>query len=232
MDNSYPNGFNPELVRSILDKCGQASGDSTFNLAMLSFERLNQLLNSKERAVIDLLLKLDPKELGFLGPFVSMAEAPANLVSLRSQKVKREGEELALPVQFLPELVYKAFKKMRSDMALATGRRLMVESGYRTPACQAITFLTYLRLFNFDIKKVAAGVALPGYSQHGDPVSPALDLINQDGIPTDEQPQLFAETKEYSWLTKNAEKYNFYLSYPPKNEWGVIFEPWHWQYRG
>ena len=120
---------------------------------------------------------------------------------------------------------------MQSAVKQAINSRLMVESGYRSPAHQAITFLTYLEKFAFDIKYVASGVALPGYSQHGDPINTAIDVINQGGIPTDEEPELFAHTPEYQWLLDRAADFDFHLSYPKRNEFGVKFEPWHWQYR-
>jgi D-alanyl-D-alanine carboxypeptidase len=36
---------------------------------------------------------------------------------------------------------------------------------------------------------------------------------------------------EYLWLTNNAYKYGFILSYPPTNVY-YEFEPWHWRYVG
>jgi len=106
----------------------------------------------------------------------------------------------------------------------------MVESGYRSPANQAVTFLTYLEMNAFNVRYTASRVALPGYSQHGDPVYTVMDLINQDGVPADEHPELFAETKEYRWLLENAAEFGFSLSYPEGNPDGVMFEPWHWRF--
>lgn len=41
----------------------------------------------------------------------------------------------------------------------------------------------------------------------------------------------FETTKAYEWLTKNAHKYGFVLSYPKNNAY-YIFEPWHWRFVG
>lgn len=41
----------------------------------------------------------------------------------------------------------------------------------------------------------------------------------------------FQNTEAYTWLTKNAHKYGFVLSYPEKNGY-YIFEPWHWRFVG
>ena len=41
----------------------------------------------------------------------------------------------------------------------------------------------------------------------------------------------FENTDAYAWLTDNAHKYGFTLSYPQGNEF-YIFEPWHWRFVG
>lgn len=41
----------------------------------------------------------------------------------------------------------------------------------------------------------------------------------------------FEKTAGYTWLTENAYKYGFILSYPKKNVY-YIFEPWHWRFVG
>ena len=44
----------------------------------------------------------------------------------------------------------------------------------------------------------------------------------------------FENTKEFKWLTENAEKYGFILRYrkDKKEITGVGYEPWHWRYVG
>ena len=41
----------------------------------------------------------------------------------------------------------------------------------------------------------------------------------------------FDKTKEYDWLTKNAWKYGFVISYPKGNTY-YQYEPWHWRFVG
>lgn len=41
----------------------------------------------------------------------------------------------------------------------------------------------------------------------------------------------FENTPAYQWLTKNAYKYGFVLSYPKGNSY-YIYEPWHWRFVG
>lgn len=224
--------FNHELVKTILDKMGRDDRHTEKSLATLTFKQLYALITTKEAKIIRQLLVLKPKGLGFLGPFVSMDEPPSNLISIKDQKYIRDEEEKIIVNQYLPAEALRVFQQLADALRKDIGSTLMVESGYRSPACQAITFLTYLEMNNFNIKMTTTRVALPGYSQHGDPYNTAVDVINQDGIPTDENPLEFEKTKEYNWLSKNAQRFNFYLSYPRDNNQGVKFEPWHWRYRG
>lgn len=65
-----------------------------------------------------------------------------------------------------------------------------------------------------------------GYSEH--------QLGTTVDIATPNNPSLtqsFANTDAYAWLTKNAHKYGFILSYPPGNQF-YIYEPWHWRFVG
>jgi len=40
----------------------------------------------------------------------------------------------------------------------------------------------------------------------------------------------FENTDVFSWLKKNAQKFDFSLSYPRDNANNIIYEPWHWLY--
>jgi len=42
----------------------------------------------------------------------------------------------------------------------------------------------------------------------------------------------FENTEAYQWLVENAASYDFHLSYPRGNPYGIDFEPWHWCYIG
>jgi len=224
--------FNQVLTKSILSKLGKEDRESSKSLSRLTFAELYRQLDVEETKIIKNLLSLDPKPLGFLGPFVSMGEPPKDLIGLKDQKYTRDGKQHTISGRYLPKNVWHSFQKMQQAIKADIGSKLMVESGYRSPACQAITFLSYLDVSNFDVLYVASGVALPGYSQHGDPVHTACDVINQDGIPDDANPENFEHTKEYRWLIEHAQEFNFHLSYPRGNKFGVKFEPWHWQYLG
>ena len=109
------------------------------------------------------------------------------------------------------------------------GKRLYVESGYRSSAYQLYLFVSYLKNHSYSIKETAKFVALPGYSEHGDPQHQAIDFINENGINQD-RPKEFENLPEYQWLLANAGKFGFVLSYPRNSKEGITFEPWHWRY--
>jgi D-alanyl-D-alanine carboxypeptidase len=73
-------------------------------------------------------------------------------------------------------------------------------------------------------------VALPGRSEHNaglaaDIMTPSYTSMADDG---------FKETKEFEWLSENADKYGFILRYPEgkTDVTGIIFEPWHYRFVG
>jgi D-alanyl-D-alanine carboxypeptidase len=41
----------------------------------------------------------------------------------------------------------------------------------------------------------------------------------------------YDKTAAYTWMTANAYKYGFILSYPPHNSY-YVYEPWHWRFVG
>lgn len=68
--------------------------------------------------------------------------------------------------------------------------------------------------------------APPGYSEHH--TGRAID-INTPGCVATEEP--FEHTDAFRWLTVNAHRFGFTLSYPRGNALGFIYEPWHWCYQ-
>lgn len=71
-----------------------------------------------------------------------------------------------------------------------------------------------------DVLKVSAA---PGYSEHH--TGCAID-VGTSGC--EHLSETFEETVAYQWLTSNAERYGFQLSYPKNNPSGIAYEPWHW----
>ena len=69
-----------------------------------------------------------------------------------------------------------------------------------------------------------------GYSEHQ--LGTAVDLTTQkDGNRFSDASGGFDSTDGYTWMTQNAYKYGFVLSYPKGNSY-YIYEPWHWRFVG
>jgi zinc D-Ala-D-Ala carboxypeptidase len=65
--------------------------------------------------------------------------------------------------------------------------------------------------------------APPGYSEHHS--GRAIDLTT-DGVRSLEQE--FEQTPAFHWLTENAGRFGYSLSFPRNNRYGYMYEPWHW----
>ena len=69
--------------------------------------------------------------------------------------------------------------------------------------------------------------AKPGHSEHQTGL--AVDIMGSNN-----DYNLFAESKEFEWMKNNAYKYGFILRYPEHKEniTGFKYEPWHYRYVG
>ena len=111
------------------------------------------------------------------------------------------------------------------DAAAADGVTLLIVSGFRGIEYQA-------RLIR---KKINAGQsvsdiltvnAAPGYSEHH--TGRAVDIATPGSRPLTEE---FEGSDAFHWLTENAARYGFSMTYPRDNPFGFVFEPWHWALR-
>ena len=148
---------------------------------------------------------------------------------MEGQTYLKGGKQETVAPQYLPEETFWAYERMMRAMKQDLGKRLLVESGYRSPAYQLYTFLYYLPKHHYSLKETGHWIALPGYSEHGAPHRQAIDFINEEGINGEDNVEEFARLPEYEWLLKKAKNFGFELSYPRKKG-NVTFEPWHWRY--
>ena len=202
--------------------------DGTANL--LTWEELNQPLAEEERAFVQVFRALNAEQLGATSHYFGEVGGDVKLVAVGPQQVLKDGVPTPLDPQFLPQDVSDASQAMMQAMERDLGRRLLVESGYRSPAYQLYQFLFYLPKHGYSIRETNRYVALPGYSEHGYPPRQAIDFINQDGINGEDHPEEFEALPEYQWLLMHAGRFGFYLSYPRDNPHNTAFEPWHWHY--
>jgi len=84
-------------------------------------------------------------------------------------------------------------------------------------------------------RKIAAGQSLeeilkvnapPGYSEHH--TGRAVDLTTPGRAPLTEE---FEMSAAFSWLVRHAHRFDFAMTYPRGNRFGIAYEPWHWAVR-
>lgn len=200
-------------------------------LPLVTFEELFSGLEPDEKQLLDRILSINPqKSFGFQGGYLGGVLSGVQSKRLEDQWVMKQGKRELLDPQYLPEHVYEAYERMMAAMQADIGKRLLVESGYRSQACQLYTFLFYLPKHRYSLVETGHWVALPGYSEHGAPHKQAIDFINEEGINGEDNPEEFERLPEYVWLKTHAKEYGFELSYP-RGKKGITFEPWHWRYK-
>ncbi len=101
---------------------------------------------------------------------------------------------------------------------------IIIVSGFRSFNYQASLIQKKLEK-GIDIKDILKVNAPPGYSQHHS--GRAIDVATKGYPPLTEK---FEESDAFIWLERNASNYSFYMPYTKKNEFGIIYEPWHWFY--
>ncbi len=106
--------------------------------------------------------------------------------------------------------------------AAADGITLLLVSGFRSIDYQAD--LIRNKLGNGQaIETILRVNAAPGYSEHH--TGQAVDIATPGSRPLTEE---FENTPAFDWLTREASRFGFSLSYPRGNPYGFIYEPWHW----
>jgi len=206
--------------------------DQEGTLPFLTFKELESLLNVQEKKFLRSFRDLRAVEVGVKIPFQGFSQGEKDLVRLDGQKLRMKGESKVLPPQFVSPRVYQAYQFMMRAMERDIGKRLFVESGYRSSAHQLYLFIYYLSNHDYSIRETVKWVALPGYSEHGNPDHLALDFINAEGINGEYNVAEFEALPEYRWLLVNAARFGFVLSYPKNISAGITYEPWHWRYDG
>ncbi|MFA6600985.1 MAG: D-alanyl-D-alanine carboxypeptidase family protein [Candidatus Omnitrophota bacterium] len=214
--------------KAALIKLKEADG----TLPLLSFAELNEGLDKKEKKFLKEIQKFKPRDLGVKTPFQGLSPDKPQLAKIQGQFYEKEGSRIVIAPQYVSDKVQKDYERMMRHMDRDIGKKLLIESGFRSSAYQLYSFVFYLRQHQYSLRETASLNALPGYSEHGNPRHQAVDFVNQEGVNGDGNPEAFTRLPEYQWLRKKAFAYGFFLSYPPNNSLGLSFEPWHWKYEG
>lgn len=119
-------------------------------------------------------------------------------------------------------LALNAFVEMY-EAAEKDGYHLVINSSYRSYQDQVD--LTELYLKTYGQSYVDKYVAKPGFSEHQTGL--AFDIGSRDV-------NVFANSKEYTWMQDNAYRYGFVLRFDKRYEdlTGFRSEPWHYRYVG
>lgn len=196
----------------------------------LTWDELYGPLTRDQRTFLDEFRALKAKDLGATSHFFGEPARAPELVPVGPQTIVKDGQPKPLDPQYLPRPAHEAYLRMMDAMEQDLGTRLLVESGYRSPAYQLYLFLFYLPKHGHSVKETNRFVALPGHSEHGNPDRQAIDFITPGGINGEDVPEEFEALPEYAWLQRRAGEFGFHLSYPRGNALNTAFEPWHWHY--
>lgn len=134
------------------------------------------------------------------------------------------GSDIHDRPQWLAARAARAWSAMR-DAAAQAGVDLQVVSAFRSIEYQLGILRRKLERGQ-SIERILAVSAAPGYSEHHS--GRALDLTTPGFAALEEE---FERSAAFAWLSTNAQRYNFSLSYPRGNRHGIAYEPWHWCWR-
>jgi D-alanyl-D-alanine carboxypeptidase len=98
----------------------------------------------------------------------------------------------------------------------------LLVSGFRSVDYQAGLIRTKLDRGQA-IEAILQVNAAPGFSEHH--TGQAVDIATPGSRPLTEE---FEDTPAFEWLTREADRFGFSMSYPRNNPFGLIYEPWHW----
>lgn len=131
------------------------------------------------------------------------------------------GEDIQSRAQWLAPPAAAAFLRMRGQ-ASRDSIVLQVVSAFRSAEYQLGILERKLerRLSMDEILRVSAA---PGYSEHHS--GRAIDLTTPGFTLLEE---VFEQSDAFAWLTANAARFGFSLSYPRGNPHRIAYEPWHW----
>lgn len=157
---------------------------------------------------------------------------PSTTAAERGLVLYQEAKELVLIVtdpngrmyHLEPNAAYAWFKMY--EAAKSQNIDLSVVSAFRSVSRQADIIKRKLDR-GLPLNQILMVSALPGYSEHH--TGRAIDLVSAKGAPLEVE---FEQTSCFDWLTRYANSYGFFMSYPRNNIFGYEYEPWHWCYKG
>jgi D-alanyl-D-alanine carboxypeptidase len=127
--------------------------------------------------------------------------------------------------QWLAPQAARAWQRMH-DVAANVGIELLVVSAFRSVAYQLGIVRRKLDSGQ-SMDQILRVSAAPGYSEHHS--GRALDITTPGFAALEEE---FEHSPAFGWLSTNAKRYGFSLSFDRDNPHGIGYEPWHWCWHG
>ncbi len=170
--------------------------------------------------ILEKLSKTDPELLQKYSKvfFLNEHYQPANLTKIAEEFLKNPEKEVYVHKDV------SSYLKRLMERAENDGLNLQILSAFRSFGDQTSLKSNYV--FTYGAGTANQFSADQGYSEHqlGTTVDFTTPTLGDTLIG-------FQNTPEYEWLTENAYRYGFTLSYPPNNSY-YQYEPWHWRFVG
>lgn len=174
----------------------------------------------------------DPPVVAAADPVVTPDARPSVLGHFSYDEAPEEELESVGDYHGRPTLMRRSAAQSYREMAAAArsvGITLVPISGFRTHEDQEYLFFQRAQdRVQRPIERAEVS-APPGYSEHH--TGYAVDIGDANAPGTDVSVS-FEQTQAFQWLQANAPRFSFELSFPPDNDQGVTYEPWHWRYVG
>jgi hypothetical protein len=203
--------FDEVLLRGFLARLDQLEADQVLT-PVITLDRLREFLDDTQRVVVEQVIGLKPGDYRVNTPYAGDLEpVPPDLVTVSGQQYTEHGERRTLGDKYVPRHVFEQYTALNGAFTGEhPGRRLLVQSCYRSPAYQVAVFVSWLvTRYQGDIGQAIRHASSPAYSQHTIASKAAIDFKNVDGSPSDTDPGDFAYTAEYARLREHAARFWF-----------------------
>lgn len=214
-----------ELVMTTTDYESLQASTAELKSVLEAEQKKNGTFESQIRAIsgtvgsLDKLAKTDTELLQKYSRvfFLNEHYVPSALVAIDPAFRYPEDKVLQIHAQVASHLT-DLFEAAHKD-----GVDLYATSAYRSFSSQAQLKSSYTVRYGTGANAFSAD---QGYSEHQ--LGTTLDFTTKKSGGSFLG---FEATAAYAWLTKNAYRYGFVLSYPKGNSY-YVYEPWHWRYVG
>ncbi|MFC1751686.1 D-alanyl-D-alanine carboxypeptidase family protein [Patescibacteria group bacterium] len=210
------NATNTKLTNEVLTLKEQLKNEKTVNDSFQA--QISQI--SDMVGILDKLSKTDEELLQKYSKvyFLNEHYVPESLIDIDPKYVYNNKEEN----QKIHTKVWPYLRSLLED-ATKMGADLQIISAFRSYGTQAKIKSSYTVIYGAGANQFSAD---QGYSEHQ--LGTTVDFTTSA---TGDDFSSFENTDAYLWLTLNAHKYGFILSYPEDNI-HYKFEPWHWRFVG